>query len=377
MTEVLTLDLTGWQPALPPGVQDAAIRALEGGGVVLLPGVQFALRDDERRFLSPAWSDGRAKNISIERRSSARRLQGPLFRARAALSALLAGSLLAIPDPSLGAEAHRLRRRQPTPVVRAARTAADSVVDLPAEAQRASASPREPGPVAPDVVLKGARGSADDLAALAAMIDRFAEQSRTLVATLFPRYAPYVTRARTSFRPQPAVGRDVSWRKDDSRLHVDAFPSRPNHGERILRVFSNLNPREPRVWRVGESFETMARTMLPRIKAPLPGSAAVLSALHVTKGTRSAYDHYMLGLHDRAKEDMAYQRACAQQVVPMPPGATWLCFSDQVMHAAVSGQYMLEQTIHLPVAALYDPARAPLATLERLTGRRLVPARAE
>ena len=48
-------------------------------------------------------------------------------------------------------------------------------------------------------------------------------------------------------------------------------------GERILRVFSNLNAREPRVWRVGESFETMAKTLLPRIKAPLPGSAAVLS----------------------------------------------------------------------------------------------------
>ena len=34
---------------------------------------------------------------------------------------------------------------------------------------------------------------------------------------------------------------------------------------------------------------------------------------------------------------------------------------------------MLEQTIHLPIAALYDPARSPLAILERLTGRTLVP----
>jgi hypothetical protein len=45
------------------------------------------------------------------------------------------------------------------------------------------------------------------------------------------------------------------------------------------------------------------------------------------------------------------------------------------MHAAVSGQYMLEQTINLPVSALYDPSRAPLAILERLTGRALVPTR--
>lgn len=291
MTEVLTLDLIGWQPQLAPGVQESAVRALEGGGVVVLPHVRFEMSERERRFLSPVWSDGRAKNVSLE-----------------------------------GAR------------------------------------------------LKGAQGSDSDIAELAAMVGRFAADAATLVTTLFPRYAPYVKRARTSFRPQPAVGRKVSWRKDDSRLHIDAFPSRPNRGERILRVFSNLNPTEPRVWRVGESFEAMARTLLPRIRAPLPGAAALLAALHVTKGRRSDYDHLMLNLHDRAKEDMNYQRTCVQQVVPMPPGTSWLCFSDQVMHAAVSGQYMLEQTIHLPVSALYDPQRAPLAILERLTGRRLVPA---
>ena len=196
-----------------------------------------------------------------------------------------------------------------------------------------------------------------------------------LVTALFPRYAPYVKRARSSYRPQGAVGRDVSWRKDDSRLHIDAFPSRPNQGERILRVFTNVNPQEDRVWRVGESFETMAKTLLPRISRPLPGSSTLLAALHVTKGRRSVYDHLMLNLHDRAKADLAYQRECQQETVRFAPGTTWICFSDQVMHAAVSGQFMLEQTIHLPVSALYDSSRSPLAILERLTGRALVPAR--
>ena len=44
------------------------------------------------------------------------------------------------------------------------------------------------------------------------------------------------------------------------------------------------------------------------------------------------------------------------------------------MHAAIAGQFMLEQTIHLPVAALYNRERSPLATLERITGRSLVSA---
>lgn len=223
-------------------------------------------------------------------------------------------------------------------------------------------------------VLRGARGEAQDLAVLARMVERFAARSRDLVTALFPRYAPYVRRARTSFRPQPAVGRALSWRKDDSRLHIDAFPSRPSNGERILRVFSNVNPTQDRVWRVGEEFVPMAQTFLPRIRPQLPGSPELLALLRVTKGTRSEYDHLMLGLHDSAKADLEYQKNCPQQMVRFAPGTTWLCFSDQVMHAAVAGQHMLEQTIHLPVAALYDPESSPLAILRRLCGRHLLPA---
>jgi hypothetical protein len=91
----------------------------------------------------------------------------------------------------------------------------------------------------------------------------------------------------------------------------------------------------------------------------------------VTKGRRSEYDHLMLGLHDRAKADADYQTNCAQREVRFAPGTTWICYSDQVMHAATSGQFMLEQTTHLPLAALYEPLRAPLAVLERITGRAL------
>ena len=218
--------------------------------------------------------------------------------------------------------------------------------------------------------IKGARGTTQDLADLRAMVDRFARDASALIAALFPRYAPYLTRARTSYRPHRATGRAVSWRKDDARLHVDAFPSRPNRGERILRVFCNVNPSgEARVWRVGEPFEAMAARLLPRVRAQRPGEAALLHALRVTRTRRTQYDHLMLGLHDAAKADAAYQRESPQEEARFASGTTWICFSDQVMHAAMDGQFMLEQTIHLPLAALYEPQRAPLAVLERLTGR--------
>jgi hypothetical protein len=43
-----------------------------------------------------------------------------------------------------------------------------------------------------------------------------------------------------------------------------------------------------------------------------------------------------------------------------------------VSHAAMLGQYLLEQPLHLPVAKQYNAELSPLAILSRLTGRTLV-----
>jgi hypothetical protein len=156
-------------------------------------------------------------------------------------------------------------------------------------------------------------------------------------------------------------------------MHVDAFPSRPNYGERILRVFTNANPDgAPRVWRVGEPFETVAKRFLPRAQPYSRWQAKALRALRVTKSLRSEYDHLMLQLHDAMKSDLDYQQNGPQQTVPFPAGSVWVCFSDQTSHAVMSGQYMLEQTLHLPAARQYNPDSSPLAILSRLTGRTLV-----
>jgi hypothetical protein len=48
-----------------------------------------------------------------------------------------------------------------------------------------------------------------------------------------------------------------------------------------------------------------------------------------------------------------------------------MAFTDQVSHAAMSGQYQLEQTFYLPVAAMIDESRSPLRVLERLEECRL------
>jgi 3-deoxy-D-manno-oct-2-ulosonic acid (Kdo) hydroxylase len=218
----------------------------------------------------------------------------------------------------------------------------------------------------------GTSAAGADRRALAKMLGRFSDQAAALVDRLLPAYRARVTRGRASFRPVEIAGRKTSWRKDDTRLHVDAFPATPVHGCRILRVFTNVNPEgRPRTWRVGEPFEAIAGRFGPALRAPLPGYAPVLHWLHVTKSRRTPYDAMMLQLHDRMKRDDAYQRQCAQLTVDFPARSTWMAFTDQVSHAAMSGQYQLEQTFLLPVDAMQEPNRAPLRILERLKGQRL------
>ncbi|WP_199543359.1 Kdo hydroxylase family protein [Paraburkholderia kururiensis] len=221
--------------------------------------------------------------------------------------------------------------------------------------------------------LHGVLGDTVTQSAVRALVARYQSNARKLVVGLFPEYGGKLRVAPTSLRLHQVETRQTSWRKDDSRLHVDAFPSRPNYGERILRVFTNVNPNGvPRVWRVGEPFEDMAKRFLPAIRPQWPGSAWLLNLLHITKSPRSEYDHLMLNLHDSMKADLDYQKSSPQETMPFPPGCVWICFSDQASHAVMSGQFMLEQTFFLPVKAMVQPEWAPLGILERLKGRALV-----
>jgi hypothetical protein len=208
---------------------------------------------------------------------------------------------------------------------------------------------------------------------LASMMKRFSESAALLLKGLLPQYTGKLKVGRASLRPVEISGRATSWRKDDSRLHVDSFPSTPMQGRRILRVFSNVNPAgKPRAWRIGEPFEDAARRFRPALRPPLPGVNAALQMFHVTRGRRTVYDHYMLQLHDGMKADVAYQQSSPQSQFDFPAGSTWVAFTDQVLHAATAGQHQMEQTFYLQVEDMVDPARSPLRTLEKLTGTKLV-----
>jgi 3-deoxy-D-manno-oct-2-ulosonic acid (Kdo) hydroxylase len=221
---------------------------------------------------------------------------------------------------------------------------------------------------------KTAEIAGEDRIALGRMMARFARFCRDLCVTLMGESANHLIVARTSFRPIEIEGRKSrTVGSDDTLLHVDSFSSRPMAGRRILRVFTNVNPvGKPRVWNVGEPFEDLAKRFVPRLKGPWPGERAALRLLYVTKSYRTLYDHYMLRLHDGMKADSAYQGSVPSTRVELAAGATWMCFTDQVSHAALSGQHVLEQTFYCDVEHMSKPERSPLRVLESIIQRPLV-----
>ncbi|HEX7960576.1 MAG TPA: Kdo hydroxylase family protein, partial [Terriglobales bacterium] len=105
--------------------------------------------------------------------------------------------------------------------------------------------------------------------------------SRDVVEFLGKFLAPYESRWQldyASFRPQEEQGRDLSIRKRNDLLHTDAFPTRPTHGDRILRFFNNINPAKSREWITTETFDKLAkqfagsRELAMKNGIPLPDS---------------------------------------------------------------------------------------------------------
>ena len=223
--------------------------------------------------------------------------------------------------------------------------------------------------------LDGVLGAPEAVAGLSALMARYSDWATDLIAHHFPAYRTQLELGRTSLRRRSVQAEPpLSRRKDDRSLHLDAFTSQPVAGRRILRVFSNIDPSgAEREWAIADGgFQDFAERFRHRARRLLPGEAALLESLSLTKCRRTDYDQIMLGMHDAAKRDRDYQATAPRRFVSFPGGSTWLAFTDQTPHAAVSGQCALEQTFYVPVDALAEPAASPLRILERLWGAALV-----
>jgi hypothetical protein len=213
----------------------------------------------------------------------------------------------------------------------------------------------------------------------------YSRRVTTFLQGLLPPYAPHWKHDYASFRPFQERGRKLRLRARNDLLHVDAFPTRPLHGERILRFFTNINRQEGRRWVTSLPFEELAKRFGGEGGVPFPHSPGsslmgkMERAFHRWLGAvgwkirlRSPYDTFMLRMHHFLKENQSFQQETPKDHWEFPPGSCWAVFTDQVSHAALSGQYALEQTFLIPLKALLFPDRSPVRVLERLSGRNMI-----
>ena len=228
--------------------------------------------------------------------------------------------------------------------------------------------------------LRGVSGDAETIGRIHSILRNYADEVIGFAAKFLSPYAGKWILDFSSFRPLEEEGRDLPLHKRNDLLHVDAFPSRPTRGGRILRIFTNLNPSRVRIWNTTDKFDSLARQYADDAGLSKFANESALSRtvqnwgrkLGVRGMGRTPYDAFMLRFHDYLKENSAFQASCPKIRLEFPPLSTWLVFTDGVPHAALSGQYAIEQTFLIPAEALVAARYAPYRILEGLAGRSLV-----
>jgi hypothetical protein len=231
-----------------------------------------------------------------------------------------------------------------------------------------------------DDILRGVTGDAATVERVHSILRNYSGNVVDFLGKFLLPYAGKWTLDLSSFRPFEEERRGLPLHKRNDLLRVDAFPSGPTRGGRILRVFTNLNPSKPRVWNTTDGFEVLAQRYAEDAGLMRIAEESLLSRTVHDWGEklgfrgmgRTPYDMFMLGFHDYLKENTAFQKNCPKARLEFPPLSTWLVFTDGVAHAAMSGQYALEQTVLIPPTALVAPESAPYRILEKIAGRPLV-----
>ena len=208
----------------------------------------------------------------------------------------------------------------------------------------------------------------------------YSQRAIAFMSTFLNRYAGSWKIDFASFRPIEESGRQVALHSRNDLLHFDSFPTRPSHGDRLLRIFTNIHPERARVWHTTDHFESLAGQFAERVGLHRkPGAldhwkhltARAAASLGLPVVARPPYDRFMLKIHHAMKEDAGFQETCRKDRWEFPAGSTWIVFTDSASHACLSGQYALEQTFIIRRASLAAPEKAPIAILEKLAGHPL------
>jgi hypothetical protein len=198
---------------------------------------------------------------------------------------------------------------------------------------------------------------------------------------LLPRYAFSWQPDRASLRPEEEAIRKLRLTARNDLLHFDAFPSRPTRGQRILRLYTNINPTDERVWMTSDAFAKVLQKYGDKVGLPSTQTNTwvrrlghgLLGFFQPTVLERTEYDEFMLRLHHFLKTNDDFQENAPRRLWHFKPGTAWLLFSDTISHAELRGQYALEHSFFVAPESLALPAESPPFLLERACGNSVLP----
>jgi 3-deoxy-D-manno-oct-2-ulosonic acid (Kdo) hydroxylase len=204
------------------------------------------------------------------------------------------------------------------------------------------------------------------------LLTAFAAGVATWLDAEFPEYRGGLTPDRVSLRTEEEATRVLRLTARNDLLHIDNFPTRPTRGRRILRVFANINPTEPRIWSTSETFPDLLARFAKAHRIPLRSreewveeTTTWVSLFSKSRGRKTHYDTLMMRLHHFLKENDAVQSRAPRRIRKFPPGSAWLLMTDGLAHAQLRGRFALEHSFFVDSAVLQSPDDAPLAVLMR------------
>ena len=211
---------------------------------------------------------------------------------------------------------------------------------------------------------------------LTSIMKTFALKAQDWLKKTLPSYARAWRLDRASFRPEEEATRKLRLTARNDLLHIDAFPSRPTQGHRILRLYVNIHPTEPRVWVTSDTFDKLLARYSARIGLPnmfTEGWAwrfgqGLLNVFQPGSSERTIYDRFMLRFHHFLKTNDHFQERSPKRFWHFAPGTAWLAFTDSLSHADLRGRFALEHSFFIDPQSLALPDLAPAALLERACG---------